>query len=88
MPGSWINCKLNVVSPLKAASIRGALIWGAQSVKCLTFGSGHDLMVREFEPRVGVCADSEKPAWDSLFLSLSFSLAPAHAVSVSLKINK
>ena len=29
--------------------------WVAQSIKCLTlgFGSGHDLVVGEFEPRVG-----------------------------------
>ena len=25
------------------------------------FGSGHDLTVREFEPRVGLCADSSEP---------------------------
>ena len=25
------------------------------------FGSGHDLAVREFEPRVGLCADSSEP---------------------------
>ena len=25
------------------------------------FGSGHDLMVREFEPRVGLCANSSEP---------------------------
>ena len=40
----------------------------AQLVKELTpgFGSGHDLMVHEFEPWVGLCAGSEVPAWDSL----------------------
>ena len=30
------------------------------------FGSGHDLVVREFEPRVGLCAGSEEPALDPL----------------------
>ena len=46
--------------------MRGA--WVAQSVKCptLDLGSGHDLMVSEFEPRTGLCADSAEPAWDSL----------------------
>ena len=41
-------------------------------------------MVREFEPLVGLCADSVVPAWDSLSLPLS---APplTHSVSVSLK---
>ena len=48
----------------------------AQSVKCLTlaldFGSGHDLVVREMEPCLGLCADSVELAWDALFpLSLS-----------------
>ena len=45
----------------------------AQSVKCPTlgFGSGHDLMVHEIKPRIGICADSTEPAWDSHFLSLS-----------------
>ena len=46
--------------------------WVAQSVKHLTlgFGSGHDLMVCGFEPRVGLCVDSSEPAWDYLLLSL------------------
>ena len=54
----------------------------------LDFGSGHDLMVLEFEPRFGVCAQSVDPARDSYpypahdhFLSLS------HSLSLSL-INK
>ena len=50
--------------------------WGtcvAQSVKRLTldFGSGHDLTVCEFEPCIGLCADSAEPGWDSLSPSLS-----------------
>ena len=54
----------------------GNLSWGAgvaQSVKRLTldFGSGHDLTVHEFEPCIGLCSDSEEPAWDSLSPSLS-----------------
>ena len=37
--------------------------WVAQSVKCPTlgFGSGHGLMVREFEPCVRLLADSAEP---------------------------
>ena len=44
----------------------------AQSVEHLTLdlGSGHDLVVHEFKPRVGPYADRAKPAWDSLSLSL------------------
>ena len=40
----------------------------AQLVKHLTLGfsSGGDLVVREFEPHIGLCADSAEPAWDSL----------------------
>ena len=49
--------------------------WGAQSAELLTldFGSGHDLTVREFKPRVGLCTDNAEPAWNSLSLSLSLS---------------
>ena len=43
-------------------------------------------MVCEFKPHIKICADSVKPAWDSLSLSCCPSLT--HAVSVSLKINK
>ena len=59
-------------------------MWGAQSVKrpALDFSSGHDLTVRDIEPTVGsVLTVRTEPAWDSR------SPSPAHAVSVSLKIN-
>ena len=47
----------------------------AQSVKRLTldFDSGHDLTVGEIELHAGLCAESAKPAWDPLCLSLSLS---------------
>ena len=53
--------------------------WGAQSVKRLTLdrGSGYDLMVREFEPLVGLCtvrADSLFPSVSAPSLPLSFPL--------------
>ena len=56
----------------------------AQSVKRLN-GSGHDLTVREFQPRFGLSAVSPEPASDplsplSLFptsLSLSLSFSPS-----------
>ena len=35
-------------------------------------GSGHDLVVCEFEPRVGLCADSSEPG--ACFNSMSPSL--------------
>ena len=49
------------------------------------FSSGHDLTVCEFEPRVGLCADSSEPGACFRFcVSLSLCPSPAHAVSVSL----
>ena len=47
--------------------------WVAQSVKRPTFdfSSGHDLMVWEFEPRVGPRADGVAPTWGSVSPNLS-----------------
>ena len=60
--------------------------WVAQSVKC-DFGSGHDLAVREFKPRVGLCADSSEPrACFRFCVSLSPCPSPARPLSLS-KIN-
>ena len=60
--------------------------WVAQSVEYPTLDlcSGHDLMVRELEPRIGLCTNSVEPAWDSLSPFLSASLL----LSLSFKINK
>ena len=48
----------------------------AQDVERPTFdfGSGRDLTAHETEPCIGLCADSKKPAWDSLSALLSLSL--------------
>ena len=61
---------------------------GAQAVTRLTldFGSGHDLVVRGFKPRVGLCIGSSEPAWDSL--SLSLLLSSSLSLSLSLKLKK
>ena len=47
----------------------------AQSVEhpTLDIGLGHDLMVHEIEPHVGLYADSAGPVWDSVFLSLKIN---------------
>ena len=72
--------------------------WVTQSVKHLTlhFGSGHDLVVHGFKPRIKLCADSLESAWDSLSssllalppLRLKVSLVHVLSLSLSLKINK
>ena len=43
------------------------------SVSCGS-GSGHEPTVCGIEPHIGLCADSTKPAWVSLSLTLSLSL--------------
>ena len=49
----------------------------AQLVKhpTLDLSSGHDLMVREVEPPVQLCADRVELAWGSLPLSLPLLLS-------------
>ena len=60
----------------------------AQPVKhpTLGFGAGHDLMVHVLEPCIWLCADSVKPAWDSVSPSLSPS--PARVCAHMLSLNK
>ena len=55
----------------------------AQSVErlILGFGSGRDLRIREFEPRVGLRAASAESAWDSLSLSLPLPCSPSLCLS-------
>ena len=64
--------------------------WVAHSVKrpTLDLGSGHDLMVHEFEPRVRLLTDIMEPAWDSLSPSLSLCPSPSHTYTHSLSQNK
>ena len=53
------------------------------------FGSRHDLTVCEFEPHVGLCADSSEPgACFGLWVSLSHSPYPACALSLSLSLSQ
>ena len=51
---------------------------------------GHDLTVREFEPRVGLWADGSEPGACFRFcVSLSLCPSPVHDLSLSVpKINK
>ena len=75
------------IGRVRSTGKRGA--WVAQSVRRLTldFGSGHDLTVREFGPRVGLCTDSAEPAWNSLSLSLCLSAALSHVHLLSLSLS-
>ena len=61
----------------------------AQSVKCLTLdlGPGHDLMVREIEPQIGLCAVRSEPSWDSLSTSLSDPPLLVCMLSLSLALS-
>ena len=54
------------------------------------FGSGHDLTVREFEPRIGLWADGSEPGACFRFcVSLSLSAPPPFMLCLSVsKINK
>ena len=60
----------------------------AESVKCrlLILAQAIISWLAEFEPCIGLCADSMEPAWDSL--SPSLSSPPLLSLSLSLKINK
>ena len=50
------------------------------------FDSGHDLAIREFEPRVGLCADSSEPgACFGFCVCVSLSAPPSLVLSLSLK---
>ena len=60
--------KWYTVAPTKneaAAGAPGGLSWLTPE-----FGSGRDLMIQEFKPHIGLCADSSEHAWDSLSLPL------------------
>ena len=50
----------------------------------LDFGSGHDLTASEFEPLIGLCADSTELSWDPLSLSLPLPTT----LSLSLSLSK
>ena len=68
------------------------MVWGAwvaQSAECptLDFSSGHDLTIRGFEPRVGLCADSsELGACFGFCVSPSLCFCPAYTVCVCLSL--
>ena len=92
---SHISFYLNLLFFFLIISVKGFSVlsfqrgtWVAQLVKQLTpdFGSGHYLMVCEFEPCVGFCADSAETAWDSI--SPSFSALPQLMLALALFLSK
>ena len=80
---AWVHSGTpeRLCADFKTEGVWGA--WVAQSVKCLILdvGSGHDLIVHEFQPRIGLCANRAEPAWDSLPLPLSLALP--HSLSLN-----
>ena len=62
--------------------------WVAESVKPLTlgFGSGHSLMVHEFEPCIRLSAVSVEPALDPLYPSVCPSLTYAQTLFLKNKL--
>ena len=69
---------------LVLGTLGGSVGWASD------FGSGHDLTVSEFEPRVGLCADSPEPgACFGFCVSLALSPPPQLMLCLSClsKIN-
>ena len=91
LAGSFvIKSIFNITKYISNVQFKEKLSWGTcvtQSVKCPTLGldSDHDLAVHEFEPRIGLCADSAETAWDSL--SPLFSLPFSHSCALSLSLS-
>ena len=88
---SWgIGCELwasnrNICSDIKVVA-QGCL--GGSVSQASDFGPGHDLTVCEFEPHIGLCADSSRPGACFRFcVSLSLTLF-CSTLPVSLKNNK
>ena len=65
---------------------RGAWVFQSGNHLTLNFSSGHDLMGHGIELHIRLCADSAKPAWDSL--SPSLPLLCNYSLSLSLSKNK
>ena len=63
---------------IKSGCLGGSIGWASD------FCSGNDLTVPEFEPRVGLCADSSEPG-TCLEFPLSLPLPCWHPVSLSKK---
>ena len=74
-PRSWFLLSLTLKVPCQG-SLGGSVGWASD------FGSGHDLVVCEFKPRIRLCADSSEPG--ACFESPPLSLPLPCSCSVSL----
>ena len=76
---SWFFIWYFHLSKNKLGCLGGSVGWASN------FSSGPDRTVPEFEPRVGLCADSSEPgAWFRFCVSPSLCPSPTHTPSVSL----
>ena len=79
-PGDTVGVKVR--GHLKCR-VQGRL--GGSVSSASDFGSGHDLAVRGFEPRVGLCADGSEPgACFGFCVSLFLRPSPVRALSLSI----
>ena len=76
----WLDCSTEIslgimgsesIFGIKIISFRGVPGWLRRLSIPFDFSSGHDLMVREFEPCTGLCADSVEPAWECRSLKVN-----------------
>ena len=73
-----LSVSISLSKNIKKGRLGGSVGWAAD------FSSGHDLAVREFGPRVGLCADSSEPgACFGFCVSLSLSAPPPLTLCVS-----
>ena len=87
------NCIFRVENSMNSMEVKNRTTLGApgwRSRLSVRLQPGHDLAVREFEPRVRLWADGSEPGACFRFcVSLSLCPSPVHALSLSVsKINK
>ena len=89
-PGLGLLWRLNFLLQISRFKNAGHGAPGWRSWLSVRLQPGHDLAVREFEPRVGLWADGSEPGACFRFcVSLSLCPSPVRALSLSVpKINK
>ena len=79
LAASFGHTTVNKVTPSLESPLEGRSVDSASDS-----GSGHDLTVSGFGPRVGLCADSSEPGACFGFLGLPPSLFLPHSCSLSV----